>query len=419
MEEPWTDRPSAARSGAARRAPGAACGAAGLPIGPEHPWLAPLAGYSDLPFRLLCREMGAAVACTEMVSAKGLVLGQGRKSNATNDLLATFPPLDPPVANGKNGRFPDPDASLGPVHPDVPLVVQLFGAEPSFMEEAVRILVDRGYAWFDCNMGCSVPKVGKSGAGAAMLQDPDNAVAVAEAMIRTAGAGRVGFKLRLGRDAGEETYLPLAGRLAAAGAGWLTLHPRYARQKFSGTADWNAVVPLVEAVNIPVMVSGDLFTAADGVRALAVTGAAGVMFARGAMHNPAIFRQFKELAARGGTGGEGPRFADASGLEYLIRRHAALIRAFYPERRNRQGIESGLLKMRTFVPRYVKECAGARFLRRSMAGCRTWADMAGLLEAFFFREENLSLVRDASDAPGAADARAALFPDRKDSRYGE
>ncbi len=365
-----------------------------LPIGPEHPWLAPLAGYSDLPFRLLCRELGAAVACTEMVSAKGLVLGQGRKSNATNDLLATYPPLDPPVARslpamGSGGPEVVPPNAL----PDTPLVVQLFGAESSFMGEAARILTDHGYTWFDCNMGCSVPKVLKSGAGAAMLQDPDNAVRVAEAMVTAAGVGRVGFELRLRWDVGEKTYLLQARRLEEAGAGWQPLHPRYARQKFTGSADWNAVKTLVETVSVPVMVSGDLFTASDGILALSITGAAGVMFARGAMHNPSIFRQFKDWLPKGGIAAA-PRFADAATLEYLIRRHAALIRAFFPRRLNRQGLEAGLLKMRTFVPRYVKECAGARYLRRSMAQCATWREMDDLLEEFFSRKENLERVPD-------------------------
>ena len=368
-----------------------------LPIGPAYPWLAPLAGYSDLPFRLLCRELGAAVTCTEMVSAKGLVLGQSKKSNATNDLLATWPPLRPPVAAAViPAPYPGPDSTLPAVAPDAPLVVQLFGAEASFMGEAVRILVDRGYRWFDCNMGCSVPKVGKSGAGSAMLQNPDNAVAVAEAMIQAAGEKRVGFKLRLGRDVGEEAYLPLAKRLEEAGAGWLTLHPRYAKQKFSGTANWNAVIPLVEQSSLPVMVSGDLFTAADGVKALSVTGAAGVMFARGAMHNPAIFGQFTTHLANPEES-ERFRFADPSQLEYIIRRHAELIRAFYPVRLNRQGMEAGVLKMRTFVPRYVKEYAGARYLRRAMAQCQTWNAMNALLDEFFAQPENLEFA-DTPDA---------------------
>ena len=142
-----------------------------LPFGRDKPWLAPLAGYSDLPFRLLCREYGAAVCVTEMVSAKGLVY----QSPGTNDLLVSLPE-------------------------DQPLVVQLFGAEADFLRRAVGLLREAGYGWFDLNMGCSVPKVLRQGAGAAMLGDLQNSLAVAEAMLKEAGPGRVGFKLRLGLD---------------------------------------------------------------------------------------------------------------------------------------------------------------------------------------------------------------------------
>ena len=142
-----------------------------LPIGPQYPWLAPLAGYSDLPFRLLCREYGAAVCVTEMVSAKGLVY----ESPGTNELLMTLPE-------------------------DQPLVVQLFGAEAYFLGRAVELLRQAGYGWFDLNMGCSVSKVLRQGAGAAMLGDTENILVVARAMIEAAGRGRVGFKLRLGLD---------------------------------------------------------------------------------------------------------------------------------------------------------------------------------------------------------------------------
>lgn len=369
-----------------------------LPIGKGAPWLAPLAGYSDLPFRLLCRELGASVACTEMVSAKGLVLGQNKKNNATNDLLVTYPPILSSAAHDAQCVL-SADVSPPPAVSDAPLVVQLFGAESVYMEEAVHMLIDRGYSWFDCNMGCSVPKVNKSGSGSAMMRDLDNALAVAEAMLRAAGRGKVGFKMRLGQEPGAETYLELATRLDKAGAGWLTLHPRYAKQKFTGAANWEAVKPMADAVSIPVMVSGDLFSAEDGVNALAASNAAGVMFARGAMQNPAIFDQFKRLAM--GSEASPPKrgsFVDGDRLEYVIRRHAALIRAFCPERRNRQGIASGLLKMRTFVPRYVKECAGARALRRGMAECASWDAMNRLLDDFFTHKENLLYLRDVFDA---------------------
>ena len=128
-----------------------------LPIRPDSPWLAPLAGWSDLPFRLLCRETGAAVCCTEMVSAKGLVYG-GRN---TEELLAT--------TSVEGERLED-----GSEVCDHPLVVQIFGAEVEFMEQAVQILRRRGFVWFDVNMGCSVPKVTKTGAGAAMLRDVEH-----------------------------------------------------------------------------------------------------------------------------------------------------------------------------------------------------------------------------------------------------
>ncbi|MDL2271833.1 tRNA-dihydrouridine synthase family protein, partial [Desulfovibrio sp. OttesenSCG-928-I05] len=271
----------------------------GLPIGPDLPWLAPLAGFSDLPFRLLCRELGAAVACTEMVSAKGLILGQGKRSGATESYLITIPPPHcdaphqptPPCAEAPQTtppQGPRPGDRVRAAPQDRPLVVQLFGSEAPFLEKAVRTLAERGYQWFDLNMGCSVPKVGKSGSGSAMLRDIPNALAVARAMINAAGPGKVGFKLRLGWQQGEEVYLDLARRLEELGAGWVTLHPRYARQKFSGTADWSHTARLKEALSIPVIAGGDLFTARDAVRCLEETGADSVMFARGALNNPAV-----------------------------------------------------------------------------------------------------------------------------------
>lgn len=162
-----------------------------LPFAPDKPWLAPLAGWSDLPFRLLCRRFGAAVCCTEMISAKGLIY----KSPGTAELFATCPE-------------------------DGPVVVQLFGSEAPFMEAAAGQLRDKGFVWFDCNMGCSVPKVARTGSGAAMCKDIDNALAVAEALIRAAGRGRVGFKLRLGwdepgRSPAAETWRVLAPALEA------------------------------------------------------------------------------------------------------------------------------------------------------------------------------------------------------------
>lgn len=306
------------------------------PIAPHAPWLAPLAGFSDLAFRLLCRELGAACACTEMVSAKGLVYG----SPGTDPLLAT-------------------------TREDTPLVAQLFGSEVRFLEEALRMLLDRGFAWFDLNAGCPVRKVVKTGAGAALLREPDLLVRLAEALARLAGEGRMGVKTRLSWGPGPETVLDLAPRLEAAGAGWITLHPRTATQGFSGRADHAALARLKAATRLPVLASGDLFTAEDAAACLARTGADGVMFARGALADPSVFGRLTDLAT-----GRPPRpRPDPAGL---IRRHAALAREHLPGR-------EALLKMRTIVPRYLKGRPGARALRAELASCMSWEHLEQLL----------------------------------------
>ena len=322
-----------------------------LPIAPETPWLAPLAGWTDLPFRLLCREQGAAVCCTEMVSAKGLVYG----GKNTTDLLATT------------------DGSTGSPA-DKPLVVQLFGAEPAFMERAVAMLKERGFAWFDVNMGCSVPKVTKTGAGAAMLRNVPHALEVARAVIREAGAGHCGFKLRLGWDAAHEVYLPMAQALEQLGAGWVSLHPRHAIQGFSGVPRFSAIAETVHAVSLPVIASGDLFSAGDGIRVLRDTGCAGVMYARGALRDPRIFARHRALLeglplTEGGGSGD-----DCAELARLMRRHASLARTFAPTH--------AFLKMRTFLPRYVKGTDGAKALRQQVIACKDWEDLEAVIHRF-------------------------------------
>ena len=242
-----------------------------LPITPDAPWLAPMAGYTDLAFRLLCREHGAAVACTEMVSAKGLVY----RSPGTEPLLATCPE-------------------------DAPLVLQLHGAEPDVVSRAMDVLLDRGFKWFDLNAGCPAPKVARAGCGAAMLKEPDNLLRVARAMIAGAGQGRVGVKLRLGWSRDQTVYLQLAQALEQEGVGWLALHPRFGRDGFGGNADWSALVALKRAVSVPVIASGDLRTVEDALRCIRETGADGVMFARGALRDPAVFASYTALAQKPG-----------------------------------------------------------------------------------------------------------------------
>lgn len=312
------------------------------PIAWDAPWLAPLAGFSDLPFRLLCRELGAAVAVTEMVSAKGLL----NAGPANERLLATCPE-------------------------DSPLVVQLFGSQPDTLGKAAAVLAERGFAWIDLNCGCSVPKVVKTGAGASLLRDPDHLVACAKAMVRAVaaehGPGRVGVKLRTGWCAGKECHLDVARRLEDAGVGWLTLHPRYARQGFSGNAAWEHLAAVKGAVSLPLLASGDLWTAQDARECRRVSGVDGVMYARGALRAPAVFAAHVALAR-----GQTPPVVDGPFLAGLIRRHVEFIHTH-----GQPGRE--LFKLRTVVPRYVRSLRGAGKLRAQLTQLESYQDLDRLL----------------------------------------
>lgn len=312
---------------------------ASLPMGPDQPWLAPLAGFSDLPFRLLCREQGCCVACTEMISAKGMLYN----NTATNRLLATHPT-------------------------DTPLVVQVYGPDPHCIGRAMDLLLGQGFFWFDLNAGCSVRKVTKTGSGAALLREPDMLLAIAREMCRLAGPGRFGVKLRLGWRP-EEAVLPdLGRRLEDAGAGWLTLHPRWASQGFAGQADWGWLARMRLGVDLPVLASGDLFTAQDACQCLHQTGVTGVMFARGALWDPGIFQTFTAMLRSGQPIAQDP----AHGIR-LVRRHMHLAQTHLDDHR-------ALLAMRTIAPRYLRSFPGAKALRTQLTTVASWAELTGILD---------------------------------------
>ena len=329
------------------------------PISPDAPWLAPLAGYSDLPFRILCRRMGAAAACTEMVSAKGLLYGGG----GTERILATHPE-------------------------DEPLVVQLFGSEPETFGPVMDDLLARGFRWFDLNSGCPVRKVLKSGSGAALLQRPETLLAVAKVMVRAAGPGAVGVKIRLGFQLGEEVFLDLARRLEDLGVGWITLHPRYARQMFSGQAHWDRLAALVAAVRLPVIASGDLFSAEDAVRCVEQTGVAGLMFARGALHDPSIFARYLGLRR-----GEPLAPADGGFLAGIVGEHIRLTREF-------DGSLRSFRKIRSLIPRYARGLRNVRALRTQLLCCLTWEAL----------EETAAGIEHLEPADGPQPGEDAAFP---------
>jgi len=332
-----------------------------LPISPDAPWLAPLAGFSDLAFRLLCREYGARVCVTEMVSAKGLIYG----SPGSRDLLATTPD-------------------------DSPLVVQLFGAHPDTIARSMDILLEAGLRYFDLNAGCPVSKVAKTGSGAALLKFPGLLAAIARAMAQTGGAGSCGVKLRLGWKHGEPVLHELIPRLEDAGAAWLTVHPRFASDGFSGTADRSAFAALRTRTTLPLIYSGDLFTAEDAAATLRETSADGVMFARGALADPGVFGRLRELLR-----GVAPAASTPASVAAMARRYAALAASYgHPH--------TALLKMRTVIPRFARGLAGARALRKAMTSCNSWDALHALIAGI--ETDEADVTGEAGGAPPPAPA---------------
>ncbi|MCX7655068.1 MAG: tRNA dihydrouridine synthase DusB [Treponemataceae bacterium] len=237
-------------------------------------FLAPVAGYTDRAFRSICVEAGANLTCTELVSAEGLI----RDSKKTAQMLLRAP----------NERY---------------YVVQLFGADPATMAQAVALLSPYHPDVVDINCGCPVPKVVKSGAGAALLREPDRLAKVVESVVQAAqkylGGVPVTIKIRSGWDETSINYPVVAHRALEAGVAAIALHARTRSQGYAGKANWQHIAHLVSLVNIPVIGSGDLFTPEDGKRMLEQTGCGALMFARGAMGNPFIFTETRELLEKG------------------------------------------------------------------------------------------------------------------------
>lgn len=230
----------------------------------ENLLLAPMAGITNLPARILAREQGAALCFTEMISVNGLVR-DGKKSFELMRSRAE----------------------------DRPLGVQLFGDDPELLAEGARLSED--YAdLIDINMGCPVKKVVGGGAGSALLQSPEKIRAIVRA-VRSATKLPLTVKIRSGWGTDSINYLTVARIAEAEGADAVTLHPRTRNQMFEGHSDWSHLTELKKSLNIPLLGSGDLFTAADVVAMLKQTGCDGVMIARGALGNPWIFRQVMEL----------------------------------------------------------------------------------------------------------------------------
>ena len=242
-------------------------------------FLAPVAGYSDAAFRSVCIENGACFTYTEMVSAEALV----RKNQKTEILMKR-------------------------AYNEAAYAVQIFGPEPDVMSEAARIVLEKTHCeCIDINCGCPVPKIVKTGAGSALTRDPERLYKVAKAVVDAAGGSPtnggvpVTVKIRSGWEQKMMTWREAAQAALDAGVSAITIHPRTKAQGYEGHSDWSIMQQLVEMVDgrIPVFGSGDLFKPEDAKKMLEETGADGVMFARGAMGNPFIFKDATALLKNG------------------------------------------------------------------------------------------------------------------------
>ena len=289
---------------------------------PNRVVLAPLAGIGNWFVRLQAKRHGAGLVVSEMVSSFAV---HYRNEKTCRELLR--------------------------IHPDEhPVSIQLFGHDPYVMESAAETVAAAGADLIDLNMGCPVPKVCKTGAGAALLDDPDLAVALARAAGRGSGLP-VTVKLRSGQRPGELGGVSLAHRLVEeAGVAGLCIHPRHASQRHSGAPDYDLARSLVEDLPVPVLISGGLDTAAHARNAFELTGAAAVLLARGSLGNPWLFERLL-----------GTRDLDPTDEEILAELDWVIDRAI-----EHLGEDRATRYLRKFYPWYLERMGGDRVLQAAL-----------------------------------------------------
>lgn len=303
--------------------------------------LAPMAGVTDLPFRVLCREQGCGLVYTEMVSAKAITY----KNKNTSFLMETVPE-------------------------ERPVALQLFGSDPEVMAEAAAMIADRDFDILDVNMGCPVPKVVNNGEGSALMKQPELAGRIVRSLVKTIDKP-VTVKIRKGFDDSCVNAVEIAKILEDSGAAAVAVHGRTRAQYYSGQADREIIRQVKEAVTIPVIGNGDIFTPQDAKRMLEETGCDGIMAARGARGNPWLFRDIVDYLEKGILH-QKPSLQE---MTDMMLRHADMhIR--------HKGEYQGIREMRKHVAWYTAGYPGAARMRQAVNEVESYEELKDLLAAW-------------------------------------
>ncbi|MDY5476381.1 MAG: tRNA dihydrouridine synthase DusB [Enterocloster clostridioformis] len=301
--------------------------------------LAPMAGVTDLPFRVLCREQGAGCVVTEMVSAKAILYN----NRNTRELLQ----IDPA---------------------ERPAAVQLFGSEPDIMAEIAARLEEGPYDYIDVNMGCPVPKIVNNGEGSALMKNPKRAEKVLTAMVK-AVKKPVTVKFRKGFNDLSVNAVEFAKMAESCGAAAVAVHGRTREQYYSGKADWDIIRQVKEAVRIPVIGNGDIFKPEDAGRMLKETGCDGIMVGRGAKGNPWLFGRINHYLDTGEVL-PGPSMAE---IKAMILRHGRMLVRF-------KGEGVAMREMRGHMAWYTKGMPHSAALRNEINQVETFEGFVELLD---------------------------------------
>lgn len=301
-------------------------------------FLAPMAGITDLAFRMICKECGADVVVSEMISSRGLHYGDKKT-----------------------------DALLKSNEAETPLVVQLFGNEPDIMAESAKKLEDSGVLYLDINMGCPAPKIVKNGDGCALMKDELLAGHIAEHVVRAVNIP-VSVKFRAGWDAEHVNAVRFAKIMESAGVSAVCIHGRTKEQFYSGTADYQIIRHVKEAVCIPVIGNGDVTDGESAKRLLETTHCDSIMIGRGAQGNPFVFQTVKHAI----SGGQTPVYSPED-KKRLMLRHIELMRETKPE-------HIGVPEMRKHFAWYIKGMQNASKWKVSAFSAKTYQELSDMVD---------------------------------------